>query len=262
MLKRLINQRGLILQLLKNDLAGRYKGTFLGIIWSLLNPLIMLGIYYVLFSVVFQPRWKQNTDESSSYALFILSGILIHTFMAEVLTRSPLLIPANPNFVKKVVFPLAMLPVGTVLSAFVNFLIGFTILSSYVFIFHGFNPVMLVVFPLCTGSMLLMMLGFSYLLSSTGIYFRDIGQIMTQVASILFFMGPALYPADAAPEMLKSLMMLNPMTIPIQEIRSALLQINAPNYIHIAEHIIASLIIFMLGYLCFRKLRKGFADVI
>jgi len=262
MLNRLINQHGLVLQLLKNDLAGRYRGTLLGLAWSLINPAVMLAIYFVMFTYVFEAKWQQDLSHKGGYAMFIVSGILLHVMLAEVLTKSPNVILGSPSFVKKVVFPLAMLPLNVVLSAFVNFMLAFSLVYAACLVMYGFNPWFVVVAPFLFASVLCMLLGIAFFLAATTVYFRDIGQIMGQVASIMLFISPVLYPTSAAPAALRPFLYLSPITIPIEEIRSMALMHNPPNITNLAIYAAASIVVLLLGYTCFRRLRSGFADVV
>ncbi len=261
-LKSAARRRNLIWQLLKNDLIGRYRGAVLGFLWSLLNPLMMLAVYYFIFTYVFEAKWQHDLGHKGDYAFFILTGILIHAMQAEVLTRSPLLISSNPNFVKKVVFPLALLPLNVALSAFSNFIIAFSIVLGGALYVYGFSFIALLCLPVLFGSMLIMMLGLAFLLSSLGVYLRDLAQIMGQLATLLLFVSPVLYPLDALPEAFRPFVALNPITIPIEEARNIIIFKKPPEMLKLASYSACSLLVFLSGYVTFRRLRSGFADVV
>lgn len=255
--------RSLIEQMVFREIAGRYKGSIFGIGWSFFNPILMLLVYTFVFSFVFKARWGVTSiDSEVDYALLIFVGLIIHSFFAEVLYKSPNLILCNTNFVKKVVFPLEVLTIiifcVALLHTFISLLlviIAFALLNGYLNWSVLYTPITL--FPL-----LPMTLGISWFLASLGVYFRDIEQVIGSILMMLLFLAPVFYPLTSLPELPKNILFLNPITLPIQETRSVMLFGDTPNWAFLSIYTVISLIICWIGFWCFQKMRRGFADVI
>jgi len=248
----------------KRDILSKYKGSAIGVVWSLINPILMLIIYTLVFSVVFKARWgNAAADEpKTQFAVILFVGLIIHSFLAECLMRAPGLILQYSNYVKKVVFPLEILPVITVLSAVFQSVISSAVLVMAFFIFNGYINWTLVYAPLVFLPLVILALGLSWLISSLGVYIRDIGQSIGVIVTILIFMSPVFYPLNALPEWMQSLVLLNPLTYIIEQSRIVIVWGKAPDFIGLATY---SAISFLISYACFvwfQKTRGGFADVI
>jgi lipopolysaccharide transport system permease protein len=264
LLGSLVNNRSLIFQMTKRDILSKYKGSAIGVVWSLINPILMLIIYTLVFSVVFKARWgNAAADEpKTQFAVILFVGLIIHSFLAECLMRAPGLILQYSNYVKKVVFPLEILPVITVLSAVFQSVISSAVLVMAFFIFNGYINWTLVYAPLVFLPLVILALGLSWLISSLGVYIRDIGQSIGVIVTILIFMSPVFYPLNALPEWMQSLVLLNPLTYIIEQSRIVIVWGKAPDFIGLATY---SAISFLISYACFvwfQKTRGGFADVI
>lgn len=263
MLSGLLQHRELLWDLVKRDFIGRYKGSMLGVVWSLFNPLFMLAIYTIVFGVAFKSKWAGVGEESKvAFALVLFSGTIIHNFFTECLGRAPSLIISHPNYVKKVVFPLEILPWMGLLSALLHFLVSFGALLIFclmagVAIHSGTLLIPILLIPL-----VLMMLGLSWILASLGVYLRDLSQIMGIVTTVALFLAPVFYPIESIPETYRVFLMWNPITIPVIQLRDLMLWDKPFRWGLWAASLVISLLICQLGYWWFQKSRRGFADVL
>lgn len=253
----------LIRQITWRHIVGLYKGSVLGIGWSFLIPLIMLGVYTFVFSTIFKARWGLGSAESKAdFALILFVGLIVHTLFADVVNRAPKLILENINYVKKVIFPLEILSITSLGSAAFHALISFFVLLLAFFILKGFMNwtavyIIFTIFPL-----LPLTLGLGWLLASLGVYLRDIGQIISILSTMALFLAPIFYPRSALPEAYQPLLLLNPLTFPVEQTREVIIFGHAPNWMGLFIYLCISLIICWFGYWWFQKTRKGFADVI
>lgn len=255
-------QRSLITRLTWRDILGRYKGSAGGLLWALITPILLLSVYTAVFSGIFQARWGQ-TGGPVEYALQLFVGLTVHGLAAECLNRSPVLMINNVSYVKRVVFPLQVLPVVTLLSALFHFLISFAVLVVFLVIVKLSVPVMgLLYLPLIILPYLLFLAGVSFLLAGLGVYLRDIGQIMGLVTTILLFLSPVFYPASMLPPRLQTIFMLNPLTLIIEQSRAVLLDGGALRWDLIGLYTLGAAAVFLLGVWAFNQMRKGFADVL
>ena len=258
----LIIYRGLILELAQRDFVGRYKGSFMGVFWSLLNPLFMLSVYTIVFSVVFKARWGIGDESKASFAIVLFTGMIVQGLFAECLNRAPGLILAQPNYVKKVVFPLEIFPWVSLASALLNFIISFTFLAIFCVISGLGLHLTILLTPLVMAPLLLIILGLSWLFASLGVYLKDISQIMGFANTVLLFLSPVFYKASALPKEYQLLLALNPLTLPIEQLRDVMLWGNGIDWISWGVSLLISIAIFYIGFWWFQKTRKGFADVI
>jgi lipopolysaccharide transport system permease protein len=254
--------RNLILALTQREVIGRYRGSFLGIMWSLFNPLLMLTIYTFFFSTVFKARWPGGTESKTEFALILFSGLLIFNFFAESLGRAPSLIVSNANYVKKVVFPLETLCYVLVASAGFHFLASMTVWFLFYFLFFGLPSIYILYFPFVLIPLVLLTMGFGWLLSSLGVYLRDVSQVVIAAIPALMFLSPVFFPISALPEQLHVVFQLNPLTFLIEEARNVLIWNQGIRWGHWFVQTALSGIFAWLGYFWFQKTRKGFADVL
>ncbi len=262
MLSSFWNNRGLILALTEREVIGRYKGSFLGIMWSLFNPLLMLTIYTFFFSTVFKARWPGGSESKTEFALILFSGLLIFNFFSESLGRAPSLIVGNANYVKKVVFPLEILGFVLVGSAGFHFLASMTIWLLFYFIFFGVPSIYILYFPFILIPLMLLAIGFAWFLSSLGVYLRDVSQVVNAAIPALMFLSPVFFPISALPEQLHVAFQLNPLTFLIEEARNVLIWKQDIHWAHWIVQTALSGLFAWLGYAWFQKTRKGFADVL
>jgi lipopolysaccharide transport system permease protein len=257
----------LTLSLTRREVAGRYRGSVLGIFWSLINPLFMLAIYTTVFGGIFHSRWQVPGREAGQhsmgeFAIIIFAGLTIFQIFAEVINRAPGLVIANSNYVKKVVFPLEVLVPVALGTALFHAAVSIGVLVVFEVIFMGGVPWTALLLPLVLAPFCLMVLGLGWMLASLGTYLRDIGQLLGTVVTALMFLSPVFFQRGAMPGGLGTWLVLNPLTIPIEQTREVLLWGNLPEWRALAAYAIVAATIAVLGYLFFQKTRKGFADVL
>jgi lipopolysaccharide transport system permease protein len=262
LISSLWRNRSLIAASVKREVLGRYRGSVMGILWSFFNPLFMLAVYTFIFSVVFQARWGGGTGSKTEFALVLFAGLMMFTLFAECINRAPSLILANVNYVKKVVFPLEILPAVALLSAMFHMLISFGVwLLAYGIFFGAPHPTVLLL-PLILVPFVMFIMGLSWALASLGVYLRDVSQIIGVVTSVLMFLSPIFYPVTALPEDYRYLLYLNPLTPVVEMTRDVLYWGKIPDSIVLGIYWIAAAAIAWVGFAWFQKTRKGFADVL
>jgi len=253
----------LIKQFTVRDLWSRYKGSYLGILWSFVFPLLMLVIYTFVFSVVFESKWGTNVGESKvDFAIILFAGMTVFGLFSEVVNRAPGIIVSNVNYVKKVVFPLEIFPIVLLSTAFIQFSISCGILLFAILVFKQIIPwtvvfIPLVVFPLC-----LISLGLAWILSAVGVYLRDIGQILNVGVTALLFLSPIFYPVSAVPEKFRAMFQYNPLSYIVEDFRRVAIWGQMPHWGNWLLWSGIGLIFSLVGFYLFKKLRKGFADVL
>lgn len=254
--------RRLLVRLVWREVSGRYRGSLLGLGWSIVQPLAMLAIYSFVFGTVFRARWNPSGAESPfEFALALFAGLIVFNLFAEVATRAPGLVAANPNFVKKVVFPLDLLPLTALGAALFHVLTSLAVLLAGL-AFGGRLGLWALALPLALLPFCLFLAGLAWLLASLGVFLRDIGQLAGMAVTALLFLSPVFYPATALPEALRGWLYLNPLAVPIEAVRDLLIWNRPPAMGAFALHALAATIFARLGYLWFEKTRKGFADVL
>lgn len=262
MFTSLVHNRGLILELTKRDVIGRYRGSIMGLLWSFFHPLFMLSVYTFVFSFIFQVRWGTDVSSKSDFALILFAGLIVFNLFAECANRAPRVILDNTNYVKKVVFPLEILPwvlLGSVL--FHAVISTFVWLVAYV-IFFGVPHATVLLLPVAVIPFLLFTVGISWLLASLGVYLRDIAHVMSIVTTTLLFLSPIFYPITAVPEKLRVVLLLNPLFPVIRQVRDLLFYGRIPDLSLWVITLVASFGVAWLGFAWFQKTRKGFADVV
>ncbi|MDD2031072.1 ABC transporter permease [Pseudomonas sp. 39167] len=254
--------RSMITALVQREVVGRYRGSFMGILWSFFNPVFMLVVYTFVFSVVFKARWTGGSDSKTEFALILFAGLIMFNLFAECLNRSPTLILSNANYVKKVVFPLEILPWVAVGSALFHMAISLVVwLIAYTFLF-GMPHLTVLLFPLIVLPLIFLIMGLTWALASLGVYLRDVAQFIGILTTVLMFLSPIFYPASALPEKYQHLLMLNPLTPTIEYAREVLFWGRVPDFTILSIYLTGSMVIAWLGFAWFQKTRKGFADVL
>lgn len=256
--------RHLIRQLATREVAGRYRGSLFGLAWSLLNPLILLAIYTFVFGLIFRSRWPGLAGEAGTagFSVVAFSGIVIHGFLAECVTKAPGQIVSNPNFVKKVVFPLEVLAWAGLGAALFHLAVNMVVLLVFQVLVLGVPPVTAWLAPVALLPVVLLALGCMWAISAFSVYFRDLGQIMGLVMTVLFFLSPVFYPIEAVPETVRPLLYLNPLTDTIVAFRELMLWGRMPDWFALAVQGGIGLAACVAGYGIFQWFRKGFADVL
>ncbi|WP_366300421.1 ABC transporter permease [Pseudomonas rustica] len=264
--KNLILHRHLIFQMTKREVIGRYRGSVLGLLWSFLNPLMMLSVYTFVFSVVFKSRWgitPAGTEESKTmFAIMLFTGLIVHAVFAEVINRSPSIVLSNVNYVKKVVFPLEVLPVITMGGALFHGLISLSVLILAYTIFQGIPHLTILLVPVVMLPLIVLTLGLAWILASLGVYLQDVGQTTGIITTIMLFLSPVFFPLSSLPEQYRGLILLNPLTFIIEQMREVIIWGRIPDFMGLGTYLIVSVFIAAAGYAWFQKTRSGFADVL
>lgn len=252
----------LILQLGRRDIASRYRGSVMGLFWSLLSPIVMLIVYTFVFSVVFKARWGVGEDGKTAFAMNVFAGIIVHGFFAECANRAPGLMLQYTSYVKRVVFPLWILPPVIIASALFHFVVSLLVLLLAHLILQGFVHWQVLALPLIMLPLVLIALGVTWFLASLGVFLRDIGQIIPVLMTVLMFMAPVFYPISALPEAYQGWLYLNPLTPAIEMTRALLLNGTFPSINDYLIYLLGGVACAALGGLFFRRTRRGFADVL
>jgi lipopolysaccharide transport system permease protein len=263
LLRTLWAHRDLIRQLTWRNILVRYRGSILGVLWSFLLPLLMLAVYTFVFGVVFKSRWPNPKAASTGgFALTLYCGLVVYALFSETLNAAPQLIVGNPNYVKRVVFPLEILPLCSLGAALFQAFIGVIALLICEVIFTGGLSATLYWFPIVLLPLLTFTLGLAWFLASLGVYIRDAGQVIGIVLQVLMFLSPIFYSIEQVPPGFQTAMRANPLTVIVESARSTLLWGKSPDWAWLAVTGAASLVVMQLGYVWFMKTRRGFADVL
>jgi lipopolysaccharide transport system permease protein len=255
--------RDLIRQLTWREVMGRYKGSFIGLGWSFIQPLIMLCVYTFVFSAIFKAKWGVESDESqAAFALALFMGLITFSIFSETVNSAPSLVLGNANYVKKVVFPLEILPFVRLLSALINAVFSLGILFVGILLFNHFIHWTALLLPLIWLPMMMFTLGCSYFLASLGVFVRDMGTIIGVLTTILFFLTPIFYPISAVPEQFRIYCRINPIAIFVEDARRVVLWGISPDWRWFFFAMAVSVVVLILGFVWFMKSKKAFADVI
>ncbi|KGR95456.1 ABC-2 type transporter family protein [Burkholderia sp. ABCPW 111] len=262
MLRSLREHRSLIIALTVREVLGRYRGSLLGMFWSVFQPILMLAVYAFVFGVIFRSRWPGGTGSTSEFALVLFAGLLVFNMFAECLNRSPTLILSNANYVKRVVFPLEVLPCVTVAVALFHMFVSFVVWLIFYAAAIGVPSITVLLFPIALLPLVFFSLGIAWFFSALGVYVRDTAQITGLVTTVLMFMTPIFYPAQAIPARFRAIAGLNPLVPIIEQVRRVLMWRDGIALDAFLPVLAVSLIVLWGGYTWFEKTRKGFADVL
>lgn len=253
----------LIKELTARDIYSKYKGSLLGILWSVITPIGMLFVFTFVFGEIFRAKWPGNEEGGIvDFAINLYIGLSVFWFFADVLGRASGLITAVPNFVKKVVFPLEILPVVSLLSALFHLCINLLLITVALVIAKGTLPLGIVILPLVIAVTVPFLIGVGLFLGALGVYVRDIAAVMGVMLNMLMFLSPIFYPLSAIPKHLQWLFELNPVTLIIESCRGVLMLGVYPQWEKLGIYFVCSLMMWFLGYKVFNATRGGFADVI
>ncbi len=255
--------RELIVQFAVREVQGRYRGSFLGLIWSFVSPLFMLATYTLVFGVVFRSPWRGSTPENlKEVALIIFAGLIAFNLFSECIGRAAGLIVAVPNYVKKVVFPLEVLAVSVLGSAVFHSLVSVAVLIAGMLLSLGRLPVTLALLPLAAMPLLFLTLGLTWFLCGLGVFVRDLQHLVALALQILFFSTPVFYSLEIVPEPLRTVVKFNPLTPVVENFRRVTLWETMPEWRELAVWWLASSAVLLMGYAWFMKTKRAFADVI
>ncbi len=259
----LYQHRDLLRQFVRRDIEGRYKGSYLGLIWSFINPLLMLMIYSFIFSIVFKARWRpQGEVNLGEFAVTLFAGLIAYNIFSETVNRASGLIIGNPNYVKKVIFPLEILPVSALGSTIFHGLVSIAILIAGKLLIMGTLSPTILLLPLVILPLLWLTLGLSWVLASLGVFLRDTSYAVGIITQVLFFMSPIFYPIEAIPKKYRFILQINPLSGILENFRGVLIWNRLPDLGGWLIQVFISLVIFVIGYMWFMKTKPGFADVV
>lgn len=254
--------KGLIYQLTKRDLAQRYRGSYLGFIWTLITPFMLLLIYMFVFNVVMKARWGITPDEGPmEFALGLFCGLILWSIFGETAASAATLILNNTSYVTKTVFPLEILPVIAVGSCLVRAAIGLVVLLAGIVLFGEGISWKLIILVLPFMGMVLFSMGAAWFLSALGVFMRDISHAVPVAITLMFFLTPIVYPASRVPEKFRLAIYANPFTHLVESARAAAIWGKMPDWPWLAFSVIASVAVFQIGYMFFMKSKSAFADV-
>jgi lipopolysaccharide transport system permease protein len=260
--RSLLRHLPLVVQMAKRDVVGRYRGSFIGMLWAFVNPLLMLGVYTFVFGVLFKSRWGNMASGHFDYAIVLFAGLNINTLFAECANRAPSLVMDNANFVKKVVFPLEVLPWTLLGSALFHLLISTIVLLLFVLLAYGAIPWTAVFFPVVVAAFMPFTVGLCWLLGSLGVFLRDLKQAMMVITPMLLFLAPIFYSKELIPEAYRKLLYLNPLTLVVEASRDVLIWGRMPSWPALGIYVLVSCLFAWAAFNWFERSRRGFADVL
>ena len=244
------------------EIQSRYKGSLLGLAWSVLVPITLLAVYTFVFSVVFSSKWGTENSSKTHFAVVVFAGLIVFNIFADCIVRAPTLILQNISYVKKVVFPLEILPWVSLCSALFNAFISFIVLTVFYLFVEGIPPLSFLLAPIAILPLVLLIVGISLFLSSLGVFVRDLQQFIGVVITVAMFLSPLFYPLSALPPKFRSIVELSPITMAVEAMRTILFEGRLPNLEIWSATFAVGFLALWIGYVWFSKTRKGFADVV
>jgi lipopolysaccharide transport system permease protein len=254
--------RSLLATLVKRDVVGRYRGSMLGVLWSFFHPVLMLAVYTFVFGVAFGARWNTGSNSKAEFAIVLFAGLLVFNLFSECVNRAPTTILNNVNYVKRLIFPLEILPWITMGSALFHSLVSFGVWLLFYVALFGSPHASAWLAPLMIVPLVLLTMGVCWLLASLGVYLRDVAQVVGIATTALLFVSPIFYPASALPESYRWLLMLNPLTPTIEQVRDVLVWGRIPDWGSFVRSMAIACVCAWLGFAWFQRTRNGFADVL
>lgn len=262
MVASLWRHRELVYASAKREVLGRYRGSALGLLWSFFNPIFMLAVYTFVFSEVFKARWNPGSESKTEFALALFAGLIIFNLFSECVNRAPNLVLYNPNYVKKVLYPLEILPFVAFLSGLYHALVSLAVWMVAYLIFFGIPHPTVLLLPLIIVPFGLFIMGVSWGLASLGVFLRDVSQFIGVLTMVLMFLSPVFYPVSSLPENYRHILYINPLTIVIEQTRDILFWGKLPSVTSMLIYWVGAIAIAWLGFAWFQKTRRGFADVL
>jgi lipopolysaccharide transport system permease protein len=256
-----IRHRQLVWAMIQRDLQGRYRGSLLGALWTLLSPLALIVLYTLFFGIFLQVRAVPATSVAD-FGLFVMAGLVPWIAISEGITRAASAILDNRTLVKKVIFPLEILPANVVLAALVGQAIGLGVLAAATWSMHGRLPSGLLLLPAILVPQVLLTLGLAWFLASIGVFIRDIGQILSLLLTGWMFGTPIFYAFPSVPDGWRWVIAANPLTHLVAGYRSVLLGSDDIDYAGLGTAMLLSLLICLLGGAWFQRTKHAFADVL
>jgi len=255
-------RRVLLRRMTWREISSRYRESALGTVWAVINPLLMLSIYTFVFGFMLKTRWPGQGDNKLLFAITLFAGLIVNALFAETVNRSTTVITENANYVKKVVFPLEMLPLVVLGSALFHAAVSFGILVvANALVGTGFHWTLLLL-PLVVAPVLLATAGAGWILAALGVFLRDASQIVAFLTACLMFLSPIFYPLTSFPAGMQRWLFLNPLTLPVVQVRQVVIEGAVPAWRDLGISYAVGLVVAAIGLWLFERTRQGFADVV
>ncbi|MDB5415464.1 MAG: transporter [Rubritepida sp.] len=261
LLRSYIAHRDLISRLVGREISLRFQGSMLGVGWAFLLPLLTAAVYTFIFSAVFQSRWG-GSDNHFDFAFMLLIGMAVHSIFAEAVGRAPQLVFGNPSYVTKVIFPLEVLPVVTVLAALTNALIMLSIVIIGQALLKGVLHWTIIFIPVIILPYLVFVTAGVMLFAAIGVFMRDLSQIVGLLVTVTFFLTPIFYPLQSVPPRFQFVMRLNPLTAMVEQTRTVTIFGGLPDFLSLFLYSLCALLSLAIAFWIFQRMRPGFADVL
>lgn len=262
--KLVLDNLFLLSQLVRRNFEARFKGSYLGLVWSFVQPLMMLSVYTFVFTYILKAKFGVRIEDgrAGAFSLIMFCGMAVFNTFSDTVSSCSTIIISNSNLVKKVVFPLVLLPLSQAMVCFIFGLIWFfLLLFGVIFILHSLSWTALLL-PVMLVPLFLFSAGCGFIVAAFGVYIRDLPYIVGVILQVLFFMTPIFYSVKIVPERFQLFLYLNPLCEMVEQTRVVFLYGDLPNWYYVAILWVGSLLVFHWGFLLFRKLKKGFADVL
>jgi len=255
-------ERHLIAQFTRREITGRYRSSLLGLAWSFITPLVLLLVYTFVFGVIFKQRWPgMAADSLAEFGLVLFAGLIAFGLFSESITRAPALIVNAPNYVTRVIFPLECLPISVVGSAIFHAVVSLTVLLTVRLATGGSAHLTWLLIPVTLLPIAMLSLAFAWVLSSLGVFLRDLHQAIALMVQVLFFVTPIFYPLDALPRSLQPYVRLNPLTGTIDNLRAVIFVGAAPPWSSLLLPTVIAGVAMLAAYAWFMRTRRAFGDV-
>jgi len=254
--------RELLVGLVRRDIYSRFRGTILGAFWVAAGPLVRLSTYTLIFGLLIQPKWQGRINDPVLIAFTYFSGLILFDFLMECAYSSANLIRENRVFIKKVVFPVEILPWVSVAHATFRYCVAMALLLLAYVAFKGVPPIETLLLPLFFFPFAMIILGLIWVVSSVATFVRDVGHVLNTFLPILMFASPVFFPLAALPEPVQVALMFNPLTFPLEQTRAVLFGDGFHAWLGLVTYTFVAIAVSALGYRFFMRLRPGFADVL
>ena len=251
--KNLYQYRELLKTNVQKEVRGKYKNSFLGVLWSFLNPLLQICVYAIVFPLILK-------NNQPNYVIFLCVALIPWTFFTTCVQQSASTMIQNGNIIKKVYFTREILPISVVTSGMINFIISTVIIFAFLIIYHVGITKYIVFFPVILVVQYILQLGISFIVSSVTVYLRDLEHLIGVALQLLFYGTPIVYAAESIPEDFKFIIQYNPMTYIINGYRNIFYDQTMPDLHALAILFVISILVCVVGYMIFKKLQKGFAE--
>jgi len=261
-LSPILRYRQLTYSMTKRDILGRYRGASFGLFWSLISPFLMLIVYTIAFGYILRSRWPGHEGGTTEFALILYLGLIVHGLIAECLVRAPSIIISNTNLVKRVVFPLEILPWSAVFSAVFHMAASALIFVALSMLIRGHVPVLTLLLPVVFFPLIVLTIALSLLLAAFGVYVRDVHQVSGVLSTALLFLSSAIVPVETLPESYRWIFYLNPLTFIIDQARNVAFFGRMPDVLGLLVYFAAACVSLYVASVLFAKAKRGFADVL